>query len=331
MPAVKILRQVWTEQYVEHNGRLRWRTAEEMPAPAELIASPYDAEVRYSTKRSMEWVGYKVHLTETCDPETPHLIVNVETTPASTPDDPMVAVVHASLAKRDRLPTEHWVDKGYTDAQVLLDSQRNYQVTITGPVAEDPSWQARAGTGFDKAHFAVDWDGQVVTCPSGKQSISWLRNPYPKNGVMWEARFARQDCTPCPFRAQCTHAKVEPRIIGLQTQEQHEVLQTARKRQTTEPFREAVRGAGRYRKRPWTSDPAVWVTPFALYRHGQNPFTASHHGRRREPGPTRRLVEWHSPSAYPLFAVCRPQTIYPGRLSALRIRQQCHGSTPKRL
>lgn len=166
----------------------------------------------------MEWVGYKVHLTETCDPETPHLIVNVETTPASTPDDRMVAVVHASLAKRDRLPTEHWVDKGYTDAQVLLDSQRNYQVTITGPVAEDPSWQARAGTGFDKAHFAVNWDGQVVTCPSGKQSISWLRNPYPKNGVVWEARFARQDCTPCPFRARCTHAKVEPRIIGLQTQ-----------------------------------------------------------------------------------------------------------------
>ena len=97
MPAVKILRQVWTEQYVEHDGRLRWRTAEEMPAPAELIASPYDAEARYSTKRSMEWVGYKVHLTETCDPETPHLIVNVETTPASTPDDHMVAVVHASL------------------------------------------------------------------------------------------------------------------------------------------------------------------------------------------------------------------------------------------
>lgn len=238
VPAVKILRQVWTEQYVEHDGRLRWRTAEEMPAPAELIASPYDAEARYSTKRSMEWVGYKVHLTETCDPETPHLIVNVETTPASTPDDHMVAVVHASLAKRDRLPTEHWVDKGYTDAQVLLDSQRNHQVTITGPVAEDPSWQARAGTGFDKAHFAVDWDGQVVTCPSGKQSISWLRNPYPKNGVVWEARFARRDCTPCPFRARCTHAKVEPRIIGLQTREQHEVLQAARKRQTTEPFRE---------------------------------------------------------------------------------------------
>jgi transposase len=209
-----------------------------MPAPADLLSSPYDPEARYSTKRQLEWVGYKVHLTETCDPETPHLIVNVETTPASTPDDHMAAVVHASLAERGRLPAEHLIDKGYTDAQLLLDSERDYQVMITGPVANDPSWQARAGQGFDKSRFHVDWDQQVVTCPAGKQSISWLRNTYPKNGVVWEVRFARQDCTPCPHRAHCTKAKVEPRIIGLQTREQHEALQAARQRQTTEEFRE---------------------------------------------------------------------------------------------
>jgi transposase len=58
-----------------------------MPPPAELVASPYDPEARYSTKRDVEWVDYKVHLTETCDEGLPHLIVNVETTPATTPDD----------------------------------------------------------------------------------------------------------------------------------------------------------------------------------------------------------------------------------------------------
>src|SRR5512143_3032293 len=238
LPAVETLRRVWAEQFVEAEGVFRWRTVEEMPAAAEQVCSPYDPEARYSTQRSVEWVGYKVPLTETCDPGTPHVIVNVETTPASTPDKNMAEVVHASLAERHRLPTEHLVDKGYTDAQALLDSQREYQVTITGPVADDPSWQARLGTGFDKSHFTVEWDRQVVTCPADKQSISWLRNTYPKNGVIWEARFSRQDCTPCPFRAQCTRAKVEPRIIGLQPQEQHEVLQAARKQQTTARFRE---------------------------------------------------------------------------------------------
>ena len=110
-------------------------------------------------------------------------------------------------------------------------------MTIIGPVADDPSWQARAGEGFDKGNFVVDWDRQVVTCPAGKESISWLPNTYPKNGMVFEARFARRDCTPCPFRAQCTKSEKEPRIIGLQAREHHEALQGARREQKTEGFR----------------------------------------------------------------------------------------------
>ena len=237
VPAVGTLRRVWAEQYTGEPGQLRWREVKDMPSPAELISSPYDTAARYSTKREVDWVGYKVHLTETCDEEMPHLIVNVETTPATTPDDNMIEVVHESLEERDLLPDEHLVDKGYTDSQVLIDSQREYGVTIVGPVADDPSWQARAGEGFAKGHFVVDWERQVVTCPAGKQSISWLPNTYPQNGQAFEARFARKDCTPCPFRPQCTKAEKEPRIIGLQAREHHEALQAARREQTTDEFR----------------------------------------------------------------------------------------------
>jgi transposase len=237
IPAVQVLRQVWVEQFVETDGRLRWRTVQEMPAPATMISSPYDPEARYSVKRETSWVGYKAHLTETCDPETPHLITNVETTPASTPDDNMIAVVHQSLKERDLLPAEHLVDKGYTDSRVLVDSPREHGVTIVGPVADDPSWQARAEDGIDKSQFIVEWDRQVVTCPAGKQSISWLPNTYPKNGMVFEARFSRRDCTPCPLRPRCTKAKREPRIIGLQAQDYEEALQAARKRQSTAAFR----------------------------------------------------------------------------------------------
>jgi transposase len=236
VPAIKTLRQVWSEQYTEEQGKLTWREVKDMPSAAELIASPYDPEARYSTKRAIEWVGYKVHLTETCDEATPHLIVNVETTAATTPDDNMAAVVHESLAQRDLLPAEHLVDKGYTDADVLVDSQRQYEVAIIGPVAADPSWQARAGEGFDKSCFGVDWDHQVVTCPAGKQSISWLPKTHVP-GVAFEARFSGRDCTPCPFRLHCTKSKNEPRLIGLQLREKHEALQAARQRQTTEEFR----------------------------------------------------------------------------------------------
>ena len=237
-PRCKYCGEVWAEQYVEDAGQLRWRSKVEMPAPASQVSSPYDSAARYSTKRDISWVGYKVHLTETCDPEMPHIITNVETTPASTPDDNMVAPVHRSLEQRGLLPSEHLVDKGYTDSHVLVDSQQQHSVSIVGPVADDPSWQARSDDGFTKSQFLVDWDRQVVTCPAGNESISWLPNTWPENGMMFEARFARKDCTPCPSRSRCTRAKKEPRIIGLQAREQYEALQSARQHQTTKEFQQ---------------------------------------------------------------------------------------------
>jgi transposase len=237
IPAVEVLRQVWAEQYVEEGGRLRWREVKEIPTPSEMISSPYDPEARYSSKRSVEWVGYKVHLTETCDPGTPHLITNVETTPAASPDDTMLAVVHASLATTGRLPTEHLVDKGYTDSHVLVDSQREYGITIIGPVADDPSWQAQAGAGFAKADFAIDWDARVATCPTGKHSLSWLINPDATKPATTVVRFSRRDCSPCPARSQCTRRQVEPRELVLQPRVEHEALRNARRHQQTEDFK----------------------------------------------------------------------------------------------
>src|SRR3982751_1787300 len=167
LPAVATLRRLWAEQYTGVAGQLRWREVKDMPSPAGLISSPYDTDAHYSTKREVNWVGYKAHLTETCETDRPHLIVNVETTPATTPDDNMIKEVHESEKGRDLLPGEHLVDKGYTDSEVLVSGAREYGVTVVGPVADDPGWQARAGSGFDKWSFAVDWDREMVTCPAG--------------------------------------------------------------------------------------------------------------------------------------------------------------------
>jgi transposase len=179
-----------------------------------------------------------VQLTETCDPGLPSLIVNVETASATTPDDNILAVVHASLARRDLLPGEHLVDKGYTDSRVLVDSRQEFGVAILGPVADDPCWQARAGKGFDKGHFIIDWQRRVATCPAGTRSISWAALPRDApSGMAWEVRFSSRDCSPCPFRADCAKAKREPRCIGLQERACFEALQAARRRQTTPEFR----------------------------------------------------------------------------------------------
>ncbi len=197
LPAVQLLERIWEEQFIDNGGgQPCLRDVDRMKSPAELVSSPYDTEAQYSTKRGNSWVGYKVHLTESCDNAAPRLITNVETTPATTSDDNMVEVVHRSLRRRGLLPSEHLVDKGYTDAKVLVHSRAEHGVAIVGPIAQDPSWQTRENAGFDKSAFAVDWEAKTVTCPAGKQSISWLPNTYLANGTAFEARFARADCTP---------------------------------------------------------------------------------------------------------------------------------------
>ena len=57
----------------------------------------------------------------------------------------MIKEVHESEKRARLLPGEHLVDKGYTDSDVLVASRREYGVTIVGPVADDPGWQAHAG------------------------------------------------------------------------------------------------------------------------------------------------------------------------------------------
>ena len=100
--------------------------------------------------------------------------------------------------------------------------------------------RAKAGDGFDRASCIVDWEAHTVTCPAGKQNSSWLPSDDPShalaNGV--RVQFASRDCPPCPLRCQCTKRKVAPRELLLQRREEYEALQMAKRRQTTEAFRE---------------------------------------------------------------------------------------------
>ena len=235
MPAVEILRRVWIQQFMVEAGNL--------PPGELLIQSPYDAQARYSRKRQTDWTGYKVHLTETCEADAPHLITNVETTPATTPDEQLTDPIHTHLAQKDCLPSEHLVDTGYTNADHLVRSQTDYHLDLVGPVQGDSCWQARSGYGFDLSQFAIDWPHHQAICPEGKTSVVWSPRADERGHQVIEVRFAKADCTPCPSRSLCTQAKHNPRSLKLREQAQHEALQTARQYQTTPEFKD------RYKKR----------------------------------------------------------------------------------
>lgn len=207
-----------------------------MPAPGKLLHSPDDRAARDRNTRGVSWVGYTVHVSETCDTQRPNLITTVRTTPATIPDDMVLPAMHTSLAAKGLLPCEHVVDCGDTNANNLLNRQTEHGVRIVGPVADAPIWQARAGAGCAQANVRFDWERQVVTGPMGKQSYSWLPNIDSTKVGSFKVRFSRADCSPCPVRAQWTQAKREPRILLLQSRAAHDVLQTARDNQQSEAF-----------------------------------------------------------------------------------------------
>ncbi len=125
--SVEVLRRVWLQQYTWLNEQLVWRNPDSsgLPPNSICIESPYDIEARNSSKRGMNWTGYKVHLTETCDEKSPNLVTNVETTSATTPDGEVTSTVHQKLAAKNLLPDEHLVDAAYVDAYQLVESSRS--------------------------------------------------------------------------------------------------------------------------------------------------------------------------------------------------------------
>ncbi len=237
VPAVQILRRVWLQQFhaVAPDQPVCWRTAEDLPPAPLLISSPYDPEARWSKKRDTEWVGYKVHVTETCDEEELHLVTNVETTPATTADSTMTTTIQDHLAARDLLPREHVVDTSYVTSDHLVDSHRA-EVDLVGPVLGDMSWQARANDGFGTAYFVVDWEAQRATCPRGNVSTIWKPARNSAGHDVINIRFAHADCSVCPVRERCVQSP-RPRALMIRPREQHEALQTARQRQTTDEFK----------------------------------------------------------------------------------------------
>ena len=251
-PTVEVLRRVWLQNfYVESGGDLSggltaspaprrqvtWREADNLPPAAYRIQSPYDVDAHFSQKRDAGWIGYKGHVTETCDPDRPYLVTHVATTPATQPDSLALAQIQAALAAKALLPSEHLVDTGYTTAAGLVTSQTDHQVKLVGPVEPDSSWQARQAQGFELARFGVAWDQRTVTCPHGHASARWCERAHTKGRTRVDVTFAASDCRACPSRAVCTRGK-GPRHLKLLSQAEHLAWQAARQRQTTKDFKE---------------------------------------------------------------------------------------------
>jgi transposase len=240
-PAVEILRRVWLQQYYLQEEQISLRKSGNLP-PSELsIVSPFDPEARFSIKRQTGWLGYKAHLSEVCEDHQPHWVTHVETTVATVQDGQAIGTIHAALAAKNLLPSQHFVDMGYVDTDVLSESQTRYGVEVIGPIQQDNTWQAQSLQGLDISQFEIDWERQVATCPQGKTSLPWKQSVDISGRARIDATFHVRDCRPCPLRADCTHSAKKPRILSFKPRPEYELLQWARQREQTPEFKESYR------------------------------------------------------------------------------------------
>ena len=214
---------------------MRWRTEHEGIPPSGLcLSSPDDVEARYGNQQTTSWVGYTVHVTETCEDDAPHLMTHVETTAGPVSAGAATPHIHQALDRRGLLPTTPIVDTGDLDAELLVTSQREYRVDLLGPMRADGQWQAHAAQGLDASHCQIDWEQQRATCPGGYTSVSWTPAVDDRTHEVVKIKCSMKDCQPCASRVHCTRAK--RRTITVRRQDHHVALQAARARETSAAY-----------------------------------------------------------------------------------------------
>jgi transposase len=233
IPAVQTMRLVWMYQFYQDEGELKLREPKDLPPATIRFDSPYDPEAHYGIKRDTKWVGFKVHVTESCDDDQPHLITHVETTIAPQSDANMTEVIHEALVKKDCLPEIHLVDAGYVDAEQIVNSQEKYGVRLVGPVRPNVSWQAKAQKGYAISDFKVDWEAETVTCPNDKTTTKWKPLVDKWGNSIIRITFPAKACAACEARPLCTKREKTPRSLTIRPQTHHEALQLARQEEKT--------------------------------------------------------------------------------------------------
>ena len=234
---VALLRQIFGQHYEVEGSRVRWRDG---PAVSneERVVSPYDPEARSARKREQVWLGYKVHLSETCDgdPGRPHLIVHVSTTAATIQDCEVLGSIGEDMRQQDLAPAFHYVDQGYSSGEQVVEQAR-VGTQLIGPVGQDPSWQARQGQGYGKDAFVIDWHNKTALCPQGQRNSGWTDPSPERSRETVIIRFPKKICQGCPVREQCTR-NVQGRRLTLTPEEQATALTARRSEQAQPEFRE---------------------------------------------------------------------------------------------
>jgi transposase len=235
-PGLALLQQVWNQHFERVDGVIHWRDGPAVES-AERVISPYETDARESRKRDTEWMGYKVHLTETCgEDEAVQLIVHAQITPATEQDIEATMPLLDDVQARNLVPEVRLVDSGYVSGEVLT-RHAAMGLELVGPLKQEGGWQHE--TGYGVSAFQVDWDKQQVRCPQGHLSQNWCPGRHNRGEEVIWVRFSAVTCHACPVKELCTkREKNKGRILTLSPQPIHEARSRRRTEQSTPAFQQ---------------------------------------------------------------------------------------------
>jgi transposase len=160
------------------------------------IVSAHDPEMRHGRKTpAKQFTGYKVHAA--VDAEVP-IVTAISLSPGNEHDGHHAGEL-IDQQREDTRPKRVIGDTAYgnVEARELLEQR---QVGVLAPVH---SSSPKDGT-ITKDQFKIDLESDTVTCPEGHTTAIYKprANRRTTSGER-VARFAREDCEPCPLRQRC--------------------------------------------------------------------------------------------------------------------------------
>ncbi len=240
-PQGQLLQRVFNEQYeITDQGPKRRRTEN-----SGVVKNPHDPDAQWSSKRSKNWVGYKVQISETVPKgdasdrskgqPTTGFVTEVTTTQAIVSDFVgREAVEQQQETHGLGVADEQYVDAGYINDDTLGKAYLDKRI-LMGPArpSNNPS-----GSLFTAEDFDVSIKHRHATCPAGFTSTQCSRLENPKTGQV-DYRFEWSYlCDECHLKSNCTKARSGRRMLVVG--EHHDHLQQRRRDMKTEGFQKAM-------------------------------------------------------------------------------------------
>jgi transposase len=228
LEAVKLLRRVFSEHFEVVEGKLQPVTKR----PPRSVQNPHDPDAHYANKGKKQWVGYKVQVVESVDPEKPakdkgepteNFITEILTTEAA--ENEIAGLAQALKSEQHHheiIPPVTYADAGYVTEKTLTQAEQS-GMELLGPTRPDP----HKGP-YNADAFHVDIDKRQAVCPQGHTSTQCSHIHDAHMGTEYYRIEWGSQCDCCPVQKPCSRSSKNGRrslVVGLR----HDLVEKRRK------------------------------------------------------------------------------------------------------